>query len=102
MNDKLYLISFKTEGVEQIQKPSNDGDDDRDDTGLDEDDLLGDDTFGGKDGTQTPKGNTCSSGDLNKRDKTQDQESSKSKTKSNSLVKNLARIFSVSRLPQRA
>ena len=43
MQDELFVISFKTEGFEQISKKTRkDGDDGDSDTDLDEDDLLSD------------------------------------------------------------
>jgi hypothetical protein len=63
MGDKLYLMSFETEGVEHIKKSSGDGDEggedgdeDKGDAGLDDDDLLGEDPNGENEGTQTPRG----------------------------------------------
>jgi hypothetical protein len=43
MQDELFVISFKTEGFEQIfEKTGKGGDDGDGDTDLDEDDLLSD------------------------------------------------------------
>jgi len=100
MNDKLYLISFKTEGVEQILKSNDDGDEggedkdeDKGDNGLEEDDLLEEDTSGGDGNIETPGGAAGPSSNLNKVNKNQDQGSNKSKTKSSSLIRNLSKIF---------
>ena len=60
MQDELFVISFKTEGFEQIsEKTRKDGDDGGDggdgDTDLDEDDLLSDEEKEKEGGPTSPK-----------------------------------------------
>jgi len=100
MGDKLYLISFKTEGVDQIQKSGGDkdeggedGDEDKDGVGLGEDDPPGEDAESEFQNNLTPGGIADGCSNLTKNDKTLALGSSKAKTKANGLVNNLSRLF---------
>ena len=100
MGDKLYLISFKTKGVDQIQKSGGDkdeggedGDEDKYGDGLGEDDPPGEDAESEFQNNLTPGGIAGASSNLTKNDKTLAQGSSKAKTKANGLVNNLSRLF---------
>ena len=87
MGNKLYLISFKTEGVDQIQKSGGD----KDEGG--EDEPPGEDAKSEFQNNLTPGGIADGSSNLTKNDKTLAQGSSKAKTKANGLVNNLSRLF---------
>jgi len=99
MGDKLYLISFTTKGVDQIQKSGGDKDEGGEDGDEDKDDGLGKDNSPGEDAERefqnnlTPGGIAGASSNLTKNDKTLAQGSSKAKTKANELVNNLSRLF---------
>ena len=105
MQDELFVISFKTEGFEQLSEKSgkdeDDGGDGGDgDTDLDEDDLLSDEEKKKEGGTTSPKNDKASDSSNHGKevDEPRDKQSKQSMFSGSKTVRDLSQLFAMEML----
>ena len=101
MQDELFVISFKTEGFEQIsEKTGKDGDNGDGDTDLDEDSLLSDEEKEKEGGPTGPKKyKTSNSANQGKKvDEPLDKKPKQSMLSGSKIERNLSQLFAMEML----